>query len=159
MSDNENTTNDETRKSTTYTDTEKEFLFKAVDILQANIKRMSDKCSLVKGWTITLVAALCGISLSISQFALFAIAVVVTVMLSILDAYYLKIERGFRKNYNETINLIPEAKKFLNINPTKNSKTDKDKLRQAFFSTSIMSFYGIIFIISSLLLVWGIFLM
>jgi hypothetical protein len=68
-------------------------------MIQAIIDRMARNSFALKGWTVTLVAALIGLAAADSNRAFALIAVYVVVALAALDAYYLAIERAYRVLY------------------------------------------------------------
>lgn len=74
---------------------------KHLEFIQAVVTRLARNSYLLKGWTITLVAATFVLSLSVTSAWLVAIALLPTIAFSILDAYYLRQERLFRKLYND----------------------------------------------------------
>lgn len=68
---------------------------KHLEFIQAAISRMATNSFLFKGWAITIAAALSAFGAVKSEQALFAIALVTTVLFWALDGYYLWLERGF----------------------------------------------------------------
>jgi hypothetical protein len=73
---------------------------KHLDFIQAAINRMAGNLFLLKGWTITLIAALFALSAKDSNKAFLAIAYFPTFVFWILDGYFLSQERRFRDLYN-----------------------------------------------------------
>lgn len=65
--------------------------------VQAVIARMANNSFLLKGWTVTLVAALFAFGAKEADRAFIIIAWVPVVVLAVLDSYYLWYERLFRK--------------------------------------------------------------
>jgi hypothetical protein len=74
---------------------------KHLDYIQAAISRMATNSFLFKGWAITIAAALSAFAAVDTKDALFAIALVSTLMFWGLDGYYLWLERGFVKLHRE----------------------------------------------------------
>jgi hypothetical protein len=74
---------------------------KHLEFIQAAVTKLAQNSYLLKGWTITLVAATFALSLSVTSAWLVAIALLPTVAFAILDAYYLRQERLFRALYND----------------------------------------------------------
>lgn len=72
-------------------------------MIQAIIDRMGRNSFLLKGWTVTLVAALIGLAAAGSNADLALIAAVVSLVFGLLDAYYLAVERNYRALYNSVI--------------------------------------------------------
>ena len=116
-------------------------------VIQSIIQRMTTNSNSCKTWCITLVSAILVIAIDKNPSYIF-IAIIPTIFLSFLDAYYLALERFFRqlynnlidKFYNETITI-----KDLNIS----LRTNHNLLRSwldAFHSFSIYLFYGFLII-------------
>jgi hypothetical protein len=74
---------------------------KYLELIQGIVTRLAQNSYLLKTWTITLVAATFFLSISATTAWLVAIALIPTVAFSILDAYYLRQERLFKKLYDE----------------------------------------------------------
>lgn len=72
-------------------------------MIQAVVERMGRNSFLLKGWTVTLVAALLGLSADKSDADFALIAAAVAVVLGLLDAYYLAVERKYRQLYERAI--------------------------------------------------------
>lgn len=68
---------------------------KHLEFIQAVIARMATNSSLIRGWTITIVAALSAFAAANSRVALLAISIISTLMFWGLDGYYLWLERAF----------------------------------------------------------------
>jgi mannose/fructose/N-acetylgalactosamine-specific phosphotransferase system component IIC len=72
-------------------------------ILQTVIQRMASNSSSSKTWCVTLVSAILVIIADKGKPQYALIAAIPVVLFLILDAYYLTLERGFRKSYNSFI--------------------------------------------------------
>ena len=68
-------------------------------LIQALIERMARNSFALKGWTVTVVAALLGLAAHQSDRRFALIAIYVLVALAGLDAYYLALERSYRRLY------------------------------------------------------------
>ena len=73
---------------------------KHLDFLQLVITRMNINSFLLKGWTVTLVAALFAFAAKDSNIQYIVITYVSTPLFWILDGYYLSLERQYRELYN-----------------------------------------------------------
>ncbi|WP_421409228.1 hypothetical protein [Streptococcus suis] len=78
---------------------------KHLEMIQNNISRMSNNSFIVKGWSVTSIGALysfwlTNLNKSISHLILILIFLV-TLIFWFHDAYYLMLERGFRKLFNQ----------------------------------------------------------
>jgi hypothetical protein len=72
-------------------------------MIQAVIDRMGRNSFLLKGWSVTLVAALIGLAAGKSNGDFAIIAAAVAGVLGLLDAYYLAVERKYRDLYVQAI--------------------------------------------------------
>lgn len=72
-------------------------------MIQVVVERMGRNSFLLKGWTVTLVAALIGLSAAKSNSDFAIIAAAVSLIFGFLDAYYLAVERKYRDLYNSAI--------------------------------------------------------
>jgi len=112
---------------------------KHLEFIQGVINRMANNSFLLKGWTITIVAAL---------FALFAkdtnpnyilIAFLPVIIFWLLDSYYLAQERRFRTLYNAVI--MPNSIISSFSMDTKVVKNSKNTWFKAIFSRTLNLFY------------------
>lgn len=74
---------------------------KHLDYIQNIITRMNSNSFQIKTWTVTIVTALLAISINSKNSWFIVLAILPTVVLWFLDAYYLNTERKFRALYNE----------------------------------------------------------
>jgi hypothetical protein len=74
---------------------------KHLEFLQLVITRMNVNSFLVKGWAVTLVAAMFAFSAKDANSRYGLITLFTTVIFWVLDGYYLSIERQYRKLYDE----------------------------------------------------------
>ena len=77
-----------------------DFFLKEIDIIQSIIKRMSHNSFLLKGWTITLVVV--SLLLKGTQEHVF-LAIIPLITFWLLDSYFLRQERLYRKLYEWVI--------------------------------------------------------
>lgn len=78
----------------------REDVVKHLELIQAVINRMASNSFLLKGWTITLVAALFALAGKDAEVRFAGIALLPTVAFWLLDAFFLHQERCFRALYN-----------------------------------------------------------
>lgn len=114
---------------------------KHLEFAQNVITRMAQNSYLLKGWTVTLVAATFALSLSVTSAWLLAIALLPVVAFSLLDAYYLQQERLFRHLYDH-VRRNPEEVESFTLNPTPYKGQGRDKIKSIMKSSSIAPFYG-----------------
>jgi len=69
-------------------------------LIQNLIDRMARNSFALKGWAVTLIGALLTLAANDADRAIVAIAIYVLVAMATLDAYYLALERAYRKLYD-----------------------------------------------------------
>jgi len=135
----------------------REFLFKEVEITQDIINRMGTNSFLIKGWSITLVVAtlLLGGTSCYNYLALLP-----WLMFWCLDAYFLRLEKLYRKLYGWLIkNRATNQEHLLEMDKT-NLETRFGKeipcMSQVMFSLTLLVFYGLLLamIIASIITGW-----
>jgi hypothetical protein len=81
---------------------------KHLELLQSVISRMASNSFLLRGWSVTLAAALFALAAKDTNHKLIAIAYYPTLIFWILDGYFLSQERLFRALYGK-VRKLPEA--------------------------------------------------
>ncbi len=79
-------------------------------IIQGTINRMARNSFLIKGWTVTLVAAILVFTLSILNIFVLSILIGISLIFWGLDSYYLRLERLFRGLYNKKVEEYKDIK-------------------------------------------------
>jgi hypothetical protein len=74
-----------------------------LQMIQAVITRLSAQSTTIKGWCVTVTAALLGLSANATSPAIAIIAFYVVISFAVLDAYYLAVERAHRVLYERTV--------------------------------------------------------
>jgi hypothetical protein len=74
---------------------------KYLEMIQAIVTRMAGNSFLVKGWTVTIVAALIAVAAKEAEVRFALVALLPAFPFWGLDAYYLRYERLFRELYND----------------------------------------------------------
>lgn len=74
---------------------------KHLEMLQQVITRMANNSFLIKGWSLTLLAALLTLALRDRIYHLLWVSIIPVTMFWILDGYFLRQERLFRKLYDK----------------------------------------------------------
>lgn len=118
------------------------------------ITRMASNSFLIKGWTVTLLSALLIFADSKNNICFIWIAIIPILIFWYLDAFYLQLERKYRKLYDcvqqDYINCFKqnyeEQIPIFNMN-TKNMNVEN--VFRIMFSKSIVSIYSTILIITS----------
>jgi len=109
-----------------------------LEFVQKVINRLANNSFLIKGWSVTLVAALTTLS-SGSKDQYLIIAYLPVIIFCFLDTYYLWQERLFREYY-EKIRIKKERDIDFSMIITKEI-LDRNDYFETFFSKAIMPFY------------------
>jgi hypothetical protein len=126
----------------------RDYLFKEVGIVQDITGRMANNSFLIKGWAITLIVA----SLIVSG-AMYHhyVAFLPWFMFWCLDAYFLRMERLYRKLYDWLIINRQKSEDFLlDMNKASLEKRfgkEVSSMLQVMFSRTLVTFYGALLVI------------
>lgn len=113
---------------------------KHLEFIQLVITRMNVNSFFLKGWSVTLVAALFAFAAKDSDINYVIITYISTPIFWLLDAYYLSLERQYRGLYNSVKNKKEEEIDF-DMNAKKFEK-GKDTWLSSIFSITLLFFYG-----------------
>ena len=80
--------------------------YKHMDYVQSTISKMTSNSFYLKGWNVTIIAAI--VALSFKE-RIYACALVLNVVFWFLDAYYLKQEKLFRELYNKVSKISDDS--------------------------------------------------
>jgi len=100
---------------------------------------MAGNCFLLKGWAITLVAALFALSAKDTNHNYFLIAYFPVIIFWILNGYFLSQERLFRALYNH-VRKLDESRIDFSMD-TKNFQTNENSWLRSIFSQTLVIFY------------------
>ena len=125
----------------------KEFMIKEIEIIQDIIKRMAFNSFMVKGWTVTLVAVTLLLKGTKHQVL---IAFIPLLVFWFLDAYFLWLERLYRRLYNWVIKNSLQTDEYLFDMSIDRFKYDEQSKLRIMFSITLGWFYGSIFILTVL---------
>ena len=110
-------------------------------LIQGVINRMGNNSFLIKGWTVTLVAAIFALAAAGTNQKFIFIALVPIVVFWFLDSYYLKQEKLYRELYNDIATDPSKIAAF-----TMNTKNYKTKcIPRLMFTISTGPFYFLLF--------------
>lgn len=115
---------------------------KHLEIIQSVVTRMATNSFFLKGWCVTLIAALCAIAVENDRPKVYLLAYIPIVLFSILDAYYLWFERRFRELYDSV-----RQTDLQQIDFAMNTKAFAGGLLGylgAYFSVSVFLFYSVL---------------
>src|SRR4051812_6852132 len=117
---------------------------KHLEFIQLAINRMASNLFLLKGWTVTLIAALFALAATESKSFYFPLAYFPLFMFWLLDGYFLAQERRFRSLYEHVAKLDESQIDFsMNTQPFKDTPTTNKWLR-ALFSPTLLIYYGVL---------------
>lgn len=123
---------------------------KHLEFIQQAINRMASNLFLLKGWTVTLIAAMFALAANESKGFYFVLAYFPTLMFWLLDGYFLSQERRFRSLYDHVTKLDESAIDFsMDTQPFKDSPP-RNKWSHALFSPTLLIYYGVLVLAMSL---------
>lgn len=132
---------------------------KHLEFIQSTIQRMAQNSFQAKAWCITLLSATVAFFLTNDEEKLKIVSIIaafaITIIFCAIDAYYLYLERGYRKLYSiaaklETSN--PPLRDYDMKIPDKSKGTGN--YFKALFSTTVATVYGLIIILLSALTIY-----
>lgn len=125
---------------------------KHLEFIQQAINRMASNLFLLKGWTVTLIAAIFALAAKESRDLYFLLAYFPTLMFWLMDGYFLSQERRFRSLYEHVTKLDESAIDFsMDTQPFKESPP-RNRWSRALFSATLLIYYGVL--LAAMSLVW-----
>lgn len=112
---------------------------KHLEFIQTIITRMANNSFMIKGWTITILTAIFLLANKDTNSSFVFVALIPTIFFFFLDAYYLQIERKYRKLYDLVIS--DNSVKSMSLKVFPSSREDKTTYKQTLFSKTIITFY------------------
>lgn len=113
---------------------------KHLDFIQGVINRLSTNSFLLKGWSVVLVSALFALSAKDSEVKFIFLAYFPAIAFWALDAYFLSVERGYRKLYEKIRTLTADQIDF--SMDTREVHLGSREWALAFFSKTLVIFHG-----------------
>ena len=107
-----------------------------LQMIQAVITRLAGNSGTLKGFAVTIVTALLGVSINAHKTSYAWLGTYPVVVLSLLDAYYLALERRYRELYNHAVG---EGDTAWGLGA---GKTTVSNVVRAVGSPSVWAFYG-----------------
>jgi len=127
---------------------------KHLELNQNAIMRMGENSRSCKVWCVTLVAAVLVLVAQTGKANHALIALAPTVLFYVLDAYYLSLERGFRRSYGGFVRKIhagqASSADLYTVAPA--GSVPRGTLRAMFMSFSVLPFYVVV--VGTVLLAW-----
>jgi hypothetical protein len=120
-----------------------EDLLKHLEFIQDIINRMAKNSFLLKGWTVTIVAAFFALSAQNLDIKFVILAIFPVVTFWILDAFYLRQERLFRALYNDVRKETGIQKDPFSLDTSPYIR-NVQSLTRTVVSKTLIIFYGII---------------
>ncbi len=99
--------------------------YKHMDYIQSAISRMASNSFYLKGWNVTIIAAIVALSFKESDWRIYACALVLNVVFWFLDAYYLKQEKLFRELYHKVSKISDDNLVDFSMNTSEFKKVSK----------------------------------
>lgn len=125
---------------------------KHLEFIQQTINRMASNLFLLKGWTVTLIAAMFALAANESKGYYFVLAYFPMFMFWLLDGYFLSQERRFRSLYEHVSRLDEGAIDFsMDTQPFKNTPS-RNKWLHSIFSPTLLIYYGLLLV--TMTIVW-----
>lgn len=119
---------------------------KHLEMIQSVINRMAQNSFMIKGWCLTLIVALFALIKDSLNYITILVSIISIIFFGFLDAYYLMLERRYRKLFD----IVREKKENdidYNMETPKGYKNENTTYFQALFSKSIIFYYGALIII------------
>jgi hypothetical protein len=112
---------------------------KHLEFIQSVISRMAGNSFLLKGWSVTLVAALFALAAKDADKGYIIVAYFPVIVFWLLDGYFLSMERRYRGLYDE-VRIKKEDQIDFSMDTTKFNE-GRNTWSQSFFSTTLRLFY------------------
>lgn len=128
---------------------------KHLDLIQGVINRMANNSFSLKNWTVVIVSASFALAAKFSDIKLILIAFLPASAFWLLDGYFLRQERLYRKLYDRVRKQREE-----NIDFSMNAAIFADNVDswlRTCFSWTLFIFYGLIFLPISIIAIWIVF--
>jgi hypothetical protein len=113
---------------------------KHLEFVQSAVGRMASNLFLLKGWAITLIAALFALAAKETQGAYFLIAFIPATLFWALDGYFLAQERRFRSLY-EHVRKLDDSQIDFSMDTRPYAKEWRNTWLGATFSVTLTSYY------------------
>ena len=127
---------------------------KHLEFIQQAINRMASNLFLLKGWTVTLIAALFALAAKESNNYYFALAYLPTVMFWLLDGYFLSQERRFRSLYDYVRKQDESGIDFSMDTQSFKNAPSRNRWSHALFSSTLVIYYGVLLVAMALVMLF-----
>ena len=116
--------------------------FKHMDYIQNVISRMASNSFCMKGWDITLIAAIMAVSIKEIDWRVCVCCILLNVAFWVLDAYYLRQEKLFRKLYSKVTKETDDKKIDFSMDTSSFQKEVKNVFLLALWNISTTPLYA-----------------
>ena len=125
---------------------------KHLEMIQAVINRMASNSFVFKGWAVTIIAGLSAFAAKDANKRLLLVAFFATTLFWAVDAYYLSLEREYRKLYEHT---NQKTEKNIDLSMALSSYPRMIVWAKALIAPILVGFYGIaaVLIIGTVILI------
>lgn len=136
-----------------------EILHKEIDLIQSCITRMANNSFLLKGWAVSIVAVILALAdKALDPILLSAVVLIPLISFWYLDAFFLRIEKMYRKMYEWVIakRISDDASFLYDLNPHRFS-AEVPSTRKTMWTITLRWFYGIPTLITVSVIVFRVF--
>ena len=120
---------------------------KHMEFVENVINRMNANSFAIKGWAITVLAALFALAARDTNYRFMLISYFALLIFWILDAYYLSQEKMFRGLYNAIVAQPDDAPVSFSMDAS-HYNTEDNRWHIVFWSKTLFPFYGLFIVIS-----------
>lgn len=113
---------------------------KHLELIQGVINRMANNLFFLRGWTITLIAALFALFVKEANHDYIFVVYFPVLIFWILDGYFLSQERLFRALYNH-VRKLDEKEIDFSMDTNEYRKDEKNSWLSSIFSSTLLFFY------------------
>ncbi|WP_330258911.1 hypothetical protein OG586_13970 [Streptomyces murinus] len=119
---------------------------KHLELIQAVVTRLANGSFLIKGWTMTVAGIFFGLAANNWSWKIATTGIIPIVGFWLLDSYYLRQERLFRKLYDDVRKSDPSVEPFsMNVGPYHQQVS----WGRVIHSHTMVNFYGTLFLVAS----------
>ena len=114
---------------------------KHLEFIQNTVGRMASNLFYLKGWTVTLIAAVYALAAKDANPKYFAIAYLAAILFWVLDGYFLAQERCFRALYDH-VRALPEDIIDFSMDTRQFQSESRNTWAGSMFSKTLLIYYG-----------------
>lgn len=123
---------------------DKSTLHKELDYIQNCITRMGQNSFMIKGWTVAMLAIVSSLSKELDNFWIFIILSIFCLIFWGMDAFYLRVERKFKKMYAWVVeNRERTDESLYDLDPSRFDE-EVDSFILVMFSKTLAYLYGVL---------------